>query len=39
VAGLGGRAHQALIEHVAAHYAGDVRVRAVVVFGSVGADS
>jgi predicted nucleotidyltransferase len=39
VAKLGGRAHQALIEHVVAHYAGDDRVRAVVVFGSVGAGS
>jgi len=36
VTGLGGRAHQALIESVVAHYAGDDRIRAVVVFGSVG---
>ena len=39
VTGLGGRAHQALIEHVVAHYAGDDRIRAVAVFGSVGAGS
>ena len=39
VAGLGGHAHQALIGHVVAHFAGDDRVRAVVVFGSVGAGS
>jgi hypothetical protein len=34
---LGSPAHQALIEHVVAHYAGDDRIRAVAVFGSVGA--
>jgi nucleotidyltransferase-like protein len=34
---LGSPAHQALIEHVVAHYAGDERIRAVAVFGSVGA--
>jgi hypothetical protein len=34
VAGLGSRAHQALIEHVVAHYSGDDRIRAVAVFGS-----
>jgi Nucleotidyltransferase domain len=32
---LGSAAHQALIAHVAAHYAGDDRIRAVAVFGSV----
>jgi hypothetical protein len=37
VAGLGGPGHQALIAHVVAHYAADERIRAVVVFGSVGA--
>ena len=35
--GLGSRAHQALIEHVVAHYTGDDRIRAIAVFGSVGA--
>ena len=35
--GLGSRAHQALIEHVVAHYADDDRIRAIAVFGSVGA--
>ncbi len=39
MAGLGSRAHQALIEHVVAHYAGDGRIRGVAVFGSVGAGS
>lgn len=39
VAGFGGRAHQALIDQVVAHYAGDDRVRAAVVFDSVGAGS
>ena len=34
---LGSPAHQALIAHVVAHYAGDDRIRAVAVFGSVGA--
>ena len=34
---LGSGAHQALIAHVAAHYAGDERIRAVAVFGSVSA--
>jgi hypothetical protein len=34
---LGSPAHQALIQHVVAHYAGDERIRAVAVFGSVGA--
>lgn len=34
---LGSPAHQVLIAHVVAHYAGDDRVRAVAVFGSVGA--
>jgi predicted nucleotidyltransferase len=34
---LGSPAHQALIERVVAHYAGDDRIRAVAVFGSVGA--
>ena len=33
---LGSPAHQALIAHVAEHYAGDDRIRAVAVFGSVG---
>ena len=31
---LGSPAHQALIAHVVAHYAGDDRIRAVAVFGS-----
>jgi predicted nucleotidyltransferase len=35
VLGLGSDRHQALIELVVAHYDGDPRVRAVVVFGSV----
>jgi nucleotidyltransferase-like protein len=35
--GLGGAGHRRLIGRVAAHYAGDRRVRAIVVFGSVGA--
>jgi nucleotidyltransferase-like protein len=34
---LGSPAHQALIAHVVAHYADDDRIRAVAVFGSVGA--
>lgn len=34
---LGGDGHRRLIDLVVAHYAGDERVRAVVVFGSVGA--
>jgi hypothetical protein len=34
---LGCPAHQALIAHVVAHYADDDRIRAVAVFGSVGA--
>jgi hypothetical protein len=34
---LGSPAHQALIAHIVAHYAGDDRIRAVAVFGSVGA--
>jgi len=34
---LGSPAHQALITHVVAHYADDDRIRAVAVFGSVGA--
>jgi nucleotidyltransferase-like protein len=34
---LGSPAHQALIAHVVAHYANDERIRAVAVFGSVGA--
>jgi predicted nucleotidyltransferase len=34
---LGSPAHQALIERVVAHYAGDDRIRAVAVFGSLGA--
>lgn len=34
---LGSSAHQALIAHVVAHYADDERIRAVAVFGSVGA--
>jgi hypothetical protein len=36
-AGLGSRAHQALIGRVVAHYQDDHRVRAVAVFGSVSA--
>ena len=36
---LGSPAHQALIAHVVAHYGGDDRIRAVAVFGSVGAGS
>ena len=36
---LGSPAHQALIAHVVAHYADDDRIRAVAVFGSVGADT
>lgn len=34
---LGSSAHRGLIDHVAAHYSHDDRVRAVAVFGSVGA--
>jgi hypothetical protein len=34
---LGSPAHQALVAHVVAYYAGDDRIRAVAVFGSVGA--
>jgi hypothetical protein len=34
---LGSPAHQPLIAHVVAHYASDDRIRAVAVFGSVGA--
>ncbi len=34
---LGSDQHRALIAHVVAHYRSDARVRAVVVFGSVGA--
>jgi hypothetical protein len=34
---LGSPAHQALIAHVVTYYAGDDRIRAVAVFGSVGA--
>jgi predicted nucleotidyltransferase len=34
---MGSAAHQALIGQVTAHYAGDPRVRAVAVFGSVGS--
>jgi len=37
VAGLGGSGHRALMEHVVAHYRHDDRIRAVAVFGSVGA--
>jgi predicted nucleotidyltransferase len=37
VAGLGSRAHRELIDQVVARYRDDARVRAVVVFGSVGA--
>jgi predicted nucleotidyltransferase len=33
----GSASHRALIKQVAAHYAGDARIRAIVVFGSVGA--
>lgn len=35
--GLGGDGHQRLIGRVVEHYGGDQRVRAIVVFGSVGA--
>jgi predicted nucleotidyltransferase len=34
---MGSAAHQALIERVTGHYEGDPRVRAIAVFGSVGA--
>jgi predicted nucleotidyltransferase len=34
---MGSAAHQALVKQVTAHYAGDPRVRAVAVFGSVGS--
>ena len=34
---MGSAAHQALIDRVTTHYAGDPRVRAVAVFGSVGS--
>jgi len=32
---FGSAAHQALVSHVSGHYAGDPRVRAIIVFGSV----
>jgi predicted nucleotidyltransferase len=39
VSGFGSERHRALIEEIASFYAGDDRIRAIGVFGSVGADT